>query len=324
MKRRHLLLLPILLSAPLSMSFTVTFGSIAVSKVHGDPLIANRRQDLVFTIDHKGDSRNIFDFVFEIKESKTVTYQFKQSYFKVPNGIYEVEVSVPGSVLKLDTSLRFEARCERTYSGGGYIRYSSISFTQIPKSSGATYQADGESRLYNLQSLYYPSRTVYLNSSYAFRNVQKKRDVNSRRLRLEDITFSVYNLKEYDPVKEQLGELRIFTKPDYWNIGEKSSSGGKHISLPLGYTLDEGVYSLRLLNTYSFSEKTGEMMKLTEGYPQTNDLILPYWATESNPLQLQIALLNFNPAEESFLFEKEAYYEGGGALSNYCIQWEEL
>ncbi len=324
MRKRHRILLPILVAAPLTMGATsVTFGSIKVASVHGDPLIAGQKQNLVFKINHQGDARNIFDFVFEIQKAGTVVFQAKSSYFKVPNGLYEVKVTVPGTVLELGVSLRFEARCERTYSADAYIRYSSISFFQTPMKSGGIYRADGESRYYELKSLYYPSSSTFWNSSYTFYNVQKKRDVNSRRLHLEEVIFTVAYMNEYTPVNKQLGELRIFTKLAYWNVGEPGFAGGKYISFPLGYTFEDGLYSLRLLETYSFSPETGEMMKLTGGYPRTNDLILPYWATESSPLKIQIALLDFNPAEQSFLFEKEAYYDGGGALSGHYIQWEE-
>ena len=322
MKKHHRVLLPIVLAAPLTMGYSVTLGSISVSKVMGDPLIAGRRQDLVFTIDHKGQARNIFDFVFEISKSGEVLFQAKKEYFKVPDGLYEVEVSVPGNVLQEGISLRFEARCERTYSADSYVCYSSISFYQTPMKTGGTYTANPESRYFLMDSLYYPSRSNYWNSSYFFRNIQKKRDVNSRRLRLEEIKFSVSNMEGYEPVKEQLGELRIYTELDRWKIGERGFDGNNFIALPLGYTLDNGFYSLRLLGTYSFAKESGEMMELTEGYPRTNDLILPYWATEEKPLKLQIALLNFNPAEQSLLIEKEAYYDGGGALSGYYIHWE--
>ncbi len=323
MRRRHRALVPILMAAPLTMGSTpVVFGSISVSKVHGDPLIAGRNQNLTFTINHRGQSRNTFDFVFEISKSKSILFQAKQSYFKVPDGLYEVDVTVPGKILKEGEELRFEVRCERTYSADAYIRYSSVSFGQTPMRDGGIYRTDEEVRYYNLQSLYYPSKTIFYNSSYFFFNTQKKREVNSRRFHLENVGFRVSGMEEYEAVNEQLGELRILTKLNYWNVGERSVIGGKYIALPLGYTLDGENYRLRLLNTYSFSKETGEMMELTDGYPQTNDLILPYWATESNPVKLEIALLEFNPAGQSLLMSKEAYYDGAGALGNYSIQWE--
>ena len=324
MRKHQRALVPILMAAPLTMGSTaITFGSISIFKVHGDPLIAGRSQNLTFTINHQGQARNIFDFVFDISKSDTVIFQAKQSYFKVPDGIYKVNVTVPGSILKEGEELRFHARCERTYSADAYICYSSISFSKIPKKSGGIYKADGENRYYSLESLYYPSSTVFWNSTYLFYNIQKKRDANSRRLHLEEMRFRVSYMEDYEPVNFQLGELRIYTKLDYWNIGSRGFAGGNFIALPLGYSFNDGVYSLRLLNTYSFSEETGEMMPLTPGYPVTSDLILPYWATESNPLKLQIALLEFNPAQQSFLFDKEAYWDGGGALNGYTILWEE-
>ena len=323
MRRRHRGRLPILFADAFTMVSTrVTFGSIIVSKVLWHPLNAGQNLNLVFTISHKGQARNVFDFVFEISKSGLVLFQAKQSYFKVPDGLYEVNVTVPGKILKEGETLRFEVRCERTYSADAYVRYYSISFSQTPMKDGGRYKADEEIRYYNLQSLYYPSSTVFWNSSYFFFNTQKKREANSRRLHLEDVGFRVSNMKEYEAVNEQLGELRIFTKLNYWNVGERDFFGGKYITLPLGYTLDGETYRLRLLETYSFSEETGEMMELTDGYPRTNDLILPYWATESNPIKLQIALLNFNPAGQSLLIDKEAYYNGAGALGNYTIQWE--
>ncbi len=323
MRRRHRALLPILVAAPLTMGSTaVTFGSIALSDVHGDPLVANQKQNLVFTINHQGDARNIFDFVFEISESKTVLFQAKQSFFKVPNGFYKVNVTVPWQVLKEDVALVFTARCERYYSADAYVCYSSKTFTQIPRKIGQIYRSDPESKYYTIYGPYYPSVKTFWRSSFTFCNVQKKRDVNSRRLHLEDVMFGVMNMDGYKQVNEQLGELRIYTKLNYWNIGERSIFG-PYISLPLGYSYEQGTYSLRLFDTYSFSKETGEMMELTSGYPRTNDLILPYWATESNPIKIQIALLDFNLAGQSFLIDKEVYRDGNGPLDSYYIWWEE-
>lgn len=323
MRRRHRALLPILAAAPLTLgSSAVTFGSIALSDVRGDPLIANRKQNLEFTINHQGGSRNIFDFVFEISESKTLLFQAKQSFFKVPNGFYTVNVTVPWHVLKEEVELTFSARCERYYSADAYICYSAKIFNQIPRKVEQIFRADPEDKYYTIYGPYYPSVKTFWRSSYTFFNVQKKREVNSRRLHLEDVIFGVMNMDGYEQVNEQLGELRIYTKLNYWNIGERSIFG-PYISLPLGYSYEKGTYSLRLLDTYSFSKQTGEMMELTPGYPRTNDLILPYWATSAHPIKIQIALLDFNPLCQSFLIDKEAYHDGDGPLNGYSIWWEE-
>ncbi len=315
----------ILLLSPLALgASTITFGPIGVSKVVGDPLIAERSQSLTFTINHQGgDQRNIFDFVFTVSESTTELFKVKKSFFKVPNGLYEVALTIPAKVLQKEVALRFKYSCERTYALGGYVCYSFKEITKTPKEAGRIFSSKANNASYGFESVYYPSVEFYQDAFYSFYGVQKKRRSNSRRLHLDEITFTCnYMSEDYSPVKRAIGELRIFTNISYWKIGEMVNFS--YVSLPLTYKEDSnGTYSLQLSNFYSFSKETGEMMSATLGYPRTRDLILPYWATASNPLRIAVSLCDFNQAGETYVFEKEAYYQGDGALGGYTVHWEE-
>lgn len=324
MKRRHKGLLGLLLAAPLSLgSGAITFGSIQVSKIVGDPLIANRKQSLTFTINHQGYARNIFDFVFSVKRSNKVVFSMRKSYFKVPNGIYEVSTTIPASVLQEGVVLGFEIKFERYYNANSYVCYSVRKISQTPKATGKTYRPDGEQTYLGFNSIYYPSNESKTCSYFKFFGVQKKRDVNSRRLHLEDIRFQYGFVPEgYTAVKKEIGQLRIQTRLDYWKIGARVWRNS-YVYLPLTYEYSEGFYRLQLSQVYSFSQETGEMMELKAGYPRTRDLILPYWANEENPVKITIALVGFNPASESVIFEKEAYYDGSDPLNGYTVHWEE-
>lgn len=325
MRRKRKGLLGILLTSPFSLgALTITYGPIKVSKIVGDPLIANKSQSLTFTISHQGgDYRNIFDFVFSVSDSSNATlFKTKKSYYKVPNGEYEVSTTIPASVLKQDAVLTFSISCERTYSSGNYVCYSSRQMKQIPLEEDRLFTSDAETRYFGIESVYYPSVEFGRNAFYTFYNVQKKRDSNSRRFRLEDIYFDCnYVSSDYTPVNSDLGELRIYTNINYWRIGTIKKK--RFVSLPLTYKYSNGVYSLQLGKSYSFSRETGEMMEPKSGYPMTRDLILPYWATESSPLKISVALLDFNAAKESYVFTKEAYYDGDGPLGDYSVKWEE-
>ena len=325
MKRRHKGILFLLGLVPLSLgSATITIGSIYVSEVDGTPLIAGKSQSLVFTIKHNGGNlRNIFDFVFTVSENRKEVFSTKKSFYKVPNGNYKVYTMIPGSVLKKYVTLEFKVRCERTFDDGSYVCYSFRNLGQMPREAGLSYTFTGGKSYCTIQSLYYPSVDLKYNSYFKFLGIEKKRANNSRRLGLENIRFTYGNIpKKYTVVNYNLGELRVYTYPKYWK-DVAGLMGTQYAYFPLTYTLDEGYYKLKLLNTYCFSQETGKMMTIRGGHPRTNDLILPYWATEERPLQLKIILRNLGPGKETVEFWKEAYHDGKAPLGGYSVVWEE-
>lgn len=322
MKKGRLFLTAIIGLSPFSLG--ASSEGVRFSSVSGDPLIAGKDQRLSFVVSHAGSAYSCFEFVFAIEEGGQELFRTEKTFFKVSDGVDKIKFTIPGSVLGKGAKLTFSAKLEHrsdSFLYSSYVCYDSRTLKQVPQETGKVHRPSSEALSYSMGTLYYPHFGLE-EGRYVFSNIQRKRKVNARRLRLEEITFEPIHVHGKEITQEKIGELRIFTRLDFWKIGVRKEK--KYLALPLGYSLRRGVYSLRLFSPYSFSRETGEMREYQIGNDteSTRDLILPSWAKEEEPLRLEIALSGFTEGEETIVFEKEAYYEGTDEKS-YRIRWEE-
>jgi hypothetical protein len=306
-------------------------GEAHFKSVTGDPLYANKDQRISFAIAYKKRNYSKFDFIFKISlldsnGEKATLYRLERNFFKVDDGDYEAAFTIPGYLLLKDAELIFDASLEyndtNRFGGVTSITYEWWSLSAVPKEEGKThsYFASGEDYNDTVYSYYYPGLGY---GNFSFFGVQDYRLAHKRSLCLNESGFYYHNFP-FDPLPSgQIGELRIYSSPSYWRIGEMV--GKKYRSIPLGCSKSEyGYYVLCLLDQYYFSRETGEMssMKTSLFDVPTRDLILPHWAKKDNPLKLTIVLENFNSLGDTYSFDKLAYYEGA-YYHDYEISWGE-
>lgn len=314
----------LLLLLPGGLSLSV--GSIEFVSVKGDPLIAGQDQKLEFLFSHEGALYSCFEFVFTVADGEETLYEKKITYFKAPDGVERASFSLPGSLLRKGASLRFCAKLEHTSSsfwGDSYACYQKREVVATPKEKGAVLFPNEEYDFFSFESVYYPHFGME-ESAFRFLGVKREKEEKESRLHLERIKFAPLFVSENFLLPKIVGELRIYSSPDMWRIGEKKK---KFRALPLSsIALEKGWFGLQLSEEYSFSLRDGTMTEASEGLPKTRDLILPRWADIEERMHFAICLNNFSEGGETLLFYKDAYPDpnGFGKGGGHYVFWEEL